>query len=170
MSNKEKILVGQFGSPVGLSGKIKINIMTSTFEVFKKLKKYTNFDESIIWNFKKITFKGNKCIVHLDNCFSFEDALKFKGQKIYSNKKYLPATKDNEYYADDLLGCKIIIEENNNTGEVVDINNFGAGDLLEVKLDNKIILIPFNKENIISVNLNKKEIIANPIVGILDLQ
>jgi len=39
---------------------------------------------------------------------------------------------------------------------------------LEVKLDKKIVLIPFNNENNISVNLEKKEITADPIVGILD--
>ena len=168
MNNKDKILVGKFGSPIGLNGGIKVNIMTSTFEVFKKLKIYTNFEETIYWNFSKITFRHNKCIVQLDNCFTREDALKFKGKNIYSSKKYFPNTKNNEYYVDDLIGCKIIIEKNNKKAEVIDIKNFGAGDLLEVKLDNKIILIPFNKENIISVKLYKKEIIANPIAGIID--
>ena len=46
--------------------------------------------------------------------------------------------------------------------------NFGAGDLLEVKYNTKLILIPFDKTNILSVNINKKEIIADPIPGILD--
>ena len=56
MNNKDKVLVGKFGSPIGLNGGIKVNIMTSTFEVFKKLKIYTNFEETIYWNFSKITF------------------------------------------------------------------------------------------------------------------
>ena len=168
MSNKDKILVGEFGSPIGLNGEIKVNIMTSSFEVFKKLKNYSNFDGTISWNFVNLTFRANKCVAHLVNCFSREDALKFKGQKIYSDKKYFPATKDNEYFVYDLIGCKLILEKNNIIGEVTDIKNFGAGDLFEVKFNDKLILIPFNKENIISVNLNKKEIIANPIKGILN--
>ena len=168
MSNKDKVLVGQFGSPVGLKGEIKVNIMTSSYEVFKKLNSYSNFDGSIIWNFTNITFKGNKCVVHMNNCYSPEDASKFKGQKIYSSKNNLPATKDNEYYVSDLIGCKIIIKTNNITGEVMNVKNFGAGDLLEVKFESEIKLIPFNKDNNISVNLSKKEIIADPIKGILD--
>ena len=168
MNNKNKVLVGQFGSPVGLNGEIKVNVMTSTFEVFKKLNNYSNFDGSIIWNFRNITVKGNKCVVHIDKCFSLEDASKFKGKKIYSSKNNLPSTKNNEYYVSDLIGCKIIIKDNNIIGEVIDVKNFGAGDLLEVKFDSKIKLIPFNKENNISVNLSKKEILAQPILGILD--
>lgn len=168
MSNKNKILVGQFGSPIGLNGEIKINIMTSTFEVFNKLNDYSNFEGTIIWSFSNIRFKGNKCFAKLDNYFSIEDVLKLKGQKIYSSKTNLPSTKDNEYYVNDLIGCKLIIRDNNISGQVINIKNFGAGDLLEVKLDKKIVLIPFNNENNISVNLEKKEITADPIVGILD--
>ena len=41
-------------------------------------------------------------------------------------------------------------------------------NLLEVKYNNKLTLIPFDKTNILSVNINKKEIIADPIPGILD--
>ena len=67
---------------------------------------------------------------------------------------------------------KVILLENvkriGSIGEVIDVKNFGAGDLLEVNLNNKISLIPFDKENIVSVILNKKEIIANPIKGILE--
>ena len=168
MSNKDSVLVGKFGPPVGLNGGIKVSIMTSTFEVFKKLNNYSNFDGSIIWNFNKIAFKGNKCVAHLDNCFSLEDASKLKGQNIYSRKKNLPAVGANEYFISDLIGCKIIIKKNNATGVVTDVKNFGAGDLLEVKFDKKSLFIPFNKENNVAVNLSKKEIIADPIQGILE--
>ncbi len=168
MSNKDSVLVGRFGAPVGLNGKIKVIIMTSTFEVFKNLKNYTNVDGTIIWNFSNITLNANKCIVSIDNCFSYEDASKFKGQNIYSSKKNFPAIGENEYYINDLVGCKTIFKKNNITGEVISVKNFGAGDLLEVKLNNKFVLIPFNKENNIVVNLIKKEIEVDPIPGILD--
>ena len=71
---------------------------------------------------------------------------------IYSSKKNFPEARENEYYISDLIGCKIILKKNNKPGEVTGVKNFGAGDLLEVKFDNKFVLIPFNKENNISVN------------------
>ncbi len=168
MSNKDIVLVGRFGAPVGLNGKIKVTIMTTTFQVFKNLKKYSNFDGSIVWNFNKINFTGNKCVVQIDNCSSPEDASKLKGQNIYSSKKHFPAIEENEYYINDLIGCKIIFKKMNMTGEVTSVKNFGAGDLLEVKLNNQFLLIPFNKENNIFINISKKEITADPIPGILD--
>ena len=164
----DKILVGEFGSPLGLNGEIKIIMMTSTFEVFKNLKHYTNFNETIKWKFSKINFRSNKCVVRLENYSSLEDVLKLKGQKIYSYKKYFPKIRENEYYVGDLIGCKFLIKKKNNVGKVIDIKNYGAGDMFEIKLNNKNYLIPFNKENIISIDLKNKEITSNPIPGILD--
>ena len=168
MSNKDIILVGQFGSPLGLKGEIKVNIMTSSFEVFKDLKKYYNFDGTIAWNFENILFKNNKCVVQIKELFSREDVLGLKGQKIFSNKKFFPKTKDNEFYINDLTDCMVFLEDKSSIGKVLSVQNFGAGDLLEVKYNKKLILIPFDKTNILSVNINKKEIIADPIPGILD--
>ena len=168
LSNKDIILVGQFGSPVGLKGEIKVNMMTTSFEVFKNLKNYYNFDGSVAWNFKNILFKNNKCVVQVEKYFSREDVLELKGQKIFSNKKFFPKTKDNEFYINDLIECMIFLKDNTSIGKVLSVQNFGAGDLLEVKYNTKLILIPFDKTNILSVNINKKEIIADPIHGILD--
>ena len=168
LSNKDIILVGQFGSPVGLKGEIKVNMMTTSFEVFKNLKNYYNFDGSVAWNFKNILFKNNKCVVQVEKYFSREDVLELKGQKIFSNKKFFPKTKDNEFYINDLIECMIFLKDNTSIGKVLSVQNFGAGDLLEVKYNTKLILIPFDKTNILSVNIYKKEIIADPIPGILD--
>ncbi len=168
MSNKDIIPVGQFGAPVGLKGEIKVNLMTTSFEVFKNLKYYYNFDGTVSWNFTNILFKNNKCVVQLKECLLREDVLKLKGQKIFSNKKFFPKTKDNEFYINDLIECTIFLKDNSNIGKVLSVQNFGAGDLLELKYNNNFILIPFDKTNILSVNINKKEIIADPISGILD--
>ena len=168
MSNKDIILVGQFGSPLGLKGEIKVNMMTTSFEVFKNLKNYYNFDGSVAWNFKNILFKNNKCVVQVEKYFSREDVLELKGQKIFSNKKFFPKTKDNEFYINELIDCMIFLKDNTSIGKVLSVQNFGAGDLLEVKYNTKLTLIPFDKTNILSVNINKKEIIADPIPGILD--
>ncbi len=168
MSNKDIILVGQFGSPVGLKGEIKVNMMTTSFEVFKNLKNYYNFDGKVAWNFKKILFKNNKCVVQLEDYFSKEDVIELKGKKIFSDKKFLPKTKDNEFYINDLIECHIFLKDKSSIGKVSSVQNFGAGDLLEVNYNNKFILIPFDKKNILSVNINEKEIIAEPLSGIID--
>ena len=142
--------------------------MTTTFEIFKKLDTYINFDETVIWNFKKISFNSNKCVVHPEECNSRNEALILKGEKIYSYKKNFPVIKDNEYFISDLIGCNLLLKDRSNVGLILDVKNYGAGDLLEVESNKKNILVPFNNTNIISVDIGKKEIIADPIKGILE--
>ena len=168
MDKSESIEVGIFGSPFGLKGEIKVNFFTTSFVVFKNLKEYINEKNSIKWKFKNITLRNNYCIVNIVGCDSRNQAEKLKGIKIFSYKKFLPVIKNNQYYVNDLKKCNIFFSNGNLIGKVINVDNFGAGDLLETNFNNKNIYIPMNKENLISINLKKKEIIVEPIKGIID--
>ena len=83
--------------------------------------------------------------------------LKFNGNKVV-----------NEYYVNDLIGCKITHENGNFIGNVISVDNFGAGDLIETIYKENNIYIPLNDENVLSVNIENKKIIVNPIKGIIN--
>ena len=54
-------------------------------------------------------------------------------------------------------------------GKIVDIKNYGAGDLIEVINSNKkTFYIPMNNENIVKINIDKKKVIINPIIGLIE--
>jgi 16S rRNA processing protein RimM len=112
--------------------------------------------------------RQKKCVAKLLHCKSRSEAEDLKNQKIYTSKENFPSTKDNEYYVSDLVDCKIRHNNGNDLGKVTDVNNFGAGDLLEIAYNNKKIYIPMNKENIVSVDIENKVIVVDPIKGIID--
>ena len=168
MNNSNLVHVGTFGAAIGLKGEIKINLFTSNVEVFKSFDCFYNFDCSIEWKFESIVMRQKKCVAKTSHCKSRSEAEDLKNQKIYTLKKNFPATKDNQYYVSDLINCKIMHNNGNALGEVTDVNNFGAGDLLETTYNDKKIYIPMNKENVVSVNIDKKIIIVDPIKGIID--
>ena len=64
--------------------------------------------------------------------------------------------------------CKIENEDGSFIGEVINVENFGAGNLLEVMHKGKNFYKPLNDDNIVLVDINKKMIIAKPIKGIID--
>ena len=168
MKKLNLIHVGTFGTPIGLKGEIKVNIFTSNFEVFKNLGKYYNFDGTIEWKFKKMFLNNNKLITHPEKCLNRNDTLLLRNKKIFSLKKYFVQPKSNEYFINDLIDCNVFLLNGKIVGKVIAIHNFGAGDLLEVTMNNKNFYIPMNNENLVSVELNKKKIIINPIKGIID--
>ena len=169
MNIKKIVHIGTFGQPQGLKGEIKIIMFVSSFESFKRLQQYLREDGETEWHFIKFRDVGNKLIAMLEDCQDRDAALALKGKKIYSLRKNFPKTKNNEYYVIDLIGCEVKNIENKNLGIVVDIQNFGASDLMEVENNfQKFFYIPINDENIVSVDTRKKVIVANPILGILE--
>ena len=168
MNKSNLVHIGTFGVAIGLKGEIKINLLTSNIEVFKSFDCLYNFDCSIEWKFDSIAMRQKKCVAKLSHCKTRSEAEDLKNQKIYTSKENFPSTKDNEYYVSDLIDCKIMHSNGNDLGEVIDVSNFGAGDLLETTYNNKKIYIPMNKENVISVNIEKKIIVVDPIQGIID--
>ncbi|HET8750524.1 MAG TPA: PRC-barrel domain-containing protein, partial [Sphingomicrobium sp.] len=72
----------------------------------------------------------------------------------------LPPLEDGEYYHADLIGLPCVDREGNPVGTVVAVENYGAGDLLEVELQaGKRALIPFSAG---IADLEDDKIVLNP--------
>ena len=68
-----------------------------------------------------------------------------------------------------MINCEVKTSKNILLGIIIDIDNFGAGDLIKIKKDNnQSFYIPMNEDNVVKVDLKKKLVIVNPIKGILN--
>ena len=169
MKKNDLVHVGTFGQPQGLKGDIKINILTSSLESFKILKNYFMQDSKTILHFTALRKIGKKNVASLEGCEDRNAALDYKGKYIFSLKENFSKISEDEYYVIDLIGCDVFNIEKKSLGIVIDIKNFGAGDLIEVtSVSKKIFYIPMNDDNLVSVNILEKKIIVNPMKGLLD--
>ena len=169
MKDKKLIHVATLGQPQGLRGEIKINIHTSSLDSFKHLNYFFMEDGISKIVFQSLKEVGKKYVSHVLGCEDRNMAETYKGKKIYCFRESLPNTKENEYYVSDLVGCKVMNIEKKVLGKIIDIKNFGAGDLMEIrKEDNNTLLIPMNEDNLININLHTLVIIVNPMKGLLD--
>lgn len=68
----------------------------------------------------------------------------FRGTLIEVDRAELPPLEEGEYYHVDLIGHEAVDLDGNPVGTVVAVENYGAGDLLEIERgDKKRSLIPF---------------------------
>ena len=72
----------------------------------------------------------------------------------------LPALAEGEFYIEDLAGMDVIDENGEPAGKVMEVHNFGAGDLLEIQPPSggDTYFLAFNDETVSDVNMNKKSI------------
>lgn len=83
-------------------------------------------------------------IARLEGVTDRSAAEALRGTLIEVERDALPALEEGEYYHSDLLGLACFDREGTPVGTVAAVENFGAGDLLEVELaSGKKSLIPY---------------------------
>ena len=89
-----------------------------------------------------------------------------KGTELYVARDKLPAPDDGEFYHADLIGLAAVAPDGATIGEVIAVQNYGAGDLLEIRLPGTASteLVPFNDSFVPSVDLVAgKAIVIMPV-------
>jgi 16S rRNA processing protein RimM len=64
-----------------------------------------------------------------------EQAQALRGLRLYIDRDSLPAPEEDEYYLVDLIGLAVLSPVGQALGRVRSVNNFGAGELLEIAPD-----------------------------------
>ena len=87
---------------------------------------------------------GKTAIARLEGIADRSAAEALRGQLLEVERSDLPALDEGEYYHADLVGLPCVDRDGQPVGTVVAVENFGAGDLLDVELpDGRRSLIPF---------------------------
>ena len=89
---------------------------------------------------------GKTAVARFDGIADRSAAEAVRGQLVEVDRLALPPLEEGEYYHADLIGLSCVDREGHAVGIVVAVENFGAGDLLEIELpDGRKSLIPFRE-------------------------
>src|SRR3954447_553772 len=77
---------------------------------------------------------GKTAVARFDGVADRSAAEALRGQLVEVERSALPALEEGEYYHADLIGLPCVDREGKPVGSVAAVENFGAGDLLEVDL------------------------------------
>jgi 16S rRNA processing protein RimM len=102
---------------------------------------------------------GKTAVARFEGVGDRSAAEALRGSLIEVDRAALPPLEEGEYYHADLIGLPVVDGAGNAMGEVVAIENYGAGDLLEVERDGKRSLIPF-RDGI--ANLEADRVVIDP--------
>ena len=156
----KRLLMGKIATAHGVRGLVKLLVFAEdprSMEKYGAL--YTSADGE-----KTVTLKlknslgstGTKFwLAQVEGIADRTEAEKLRGTELWLDKDKLPAiAKDNQYYIDDLIGLSVRDKSGQALGTVAAVQNFGAGDLLEIQpaLGDSFYL-PFTKENVLTVDI-----------------
>ena len=89
---------------------------------------------------------GKAAIARFEGIADRSAAESLRGQLVEVDRSELPPLEDGEYYHADLIGLPCVGLDGEAVGNVVAVENFGAGDLLEVEIaGGRRSLIPYRE-------------------------
>ena len=88
---------------------------------------------------------------------------------LYVERSALPEPDEDEFYHADLIGLAVVTVSGEPVGRVMAVQDFGAGDLLEVDRPGKSsVFVPFTKAVVPRVDLAQGQVVVDPPIGLLD--
>ena len=91
-----------------------------------------------------------------------EQAEALKGITLWVARSALPSLPDDEFYHADLIGLAVFDPGGAPLGQVRAIHDHGAGDILEVAGPQGVLLLPFTRAVVPTVDIAAGRIVADP--------
>lgn len=151
------ILIGKIVNLHGIKGEVKLYPYTDDLDNLTKLKEiYLDSKLEKRYIVKKLRIQKNMLLLQIENIDSANDAEKLLNKDIYIEKIDISNIEDT-YYVEDLIGMKVIKEDESVIGKITYVFNTGANDVYEIKKeDGKLIYIPAIKDVIKKVDIDNK--------------
>ncbi len=129
----------------GIKGAVRVFLYTDDINHYKRI--YDRNGKE--FRFKILNQKNNTAVIKFESVNNRNEAEKLKGISFYVNKEDLPKLKDDQFFICDLIGQKISVIGEDVDLKIIDVKNFGAGDLIEISEKGKkgSFFIPFTREN-----------------------
>lgn len=104
---------------------------------------------------------GKYWLAEVDGVSDRNAAELLRGTKLWTAREALPDTDDDDdFYIEDLIGLTAETADGKTAGKVIALDNFGAGDLLEIKPPvGDSVYIPFTKAEVPEILLDAGKII-----------
>ena len=161
--------VGVIIKPHALKGEVKVYPTTDDINRMKKLKKVriTNGKISHDLNVSSVKIFKNQAIISFKEYSNINDIMDFMKWDILVEKTDAVPLEDDEYFLDDLIGIKVISDENEDLGEISDIIQTAANDVYVVSMQGvEDLLIPAIKQCVLDVDLNNKTVTVHILKGL----
>jgi 16S rRNA processing protein RimM len=125
----------------GVKGEVRLKLFSDSVESLSRHEKlYVGGAERRLLSVRE----GGKVVVgRFEGIDDRGAAEALRGQLVEVDREALPPLDEGEYYYADLIGLPTVDREGNAVGTVAAVENYGAGDLLEIELaGGKRSLIP----------------------------
>jgi len=167
----EFVVIGIVEKARGIRGEVKIKPLTdepTRFERLTRVRLETKQGETQQVDMSAVNVVGNRIFATFAGVETREQAQALAGAYISIKQEDVLPLREGEFYHFELTGLLVKTKAGEDLGHIHEVLDLAANDVLVVRRQKKEVLIPFIKEVIVNVDIEKGEVIINPIQGLLD--
>jgi 16S rRNA processing protein RimM len=168
----DRIVVARFGAAHGIKGEVRLKSFTGDPLAVGSYGSLTSEDgrEFTIRTARMAAGTSpDMLVVRLEGVTTRNAAEALNGLDLYLPRERLPDTEADEFYHADLIGLDAVGVDGALLGTIVAVQNFGAGDLLEIAPKaGPTVFVPFTRAIVPEVDLEKRRVAVDPPPGLFD--
>jgi len=162
------LVVGFLRRAHGLQGEMIMDLHTDFPERFRSGRKLFVGEEHKVMTVENVRSHAKGMLIKLKNIESPEDTVQFRNQWVYVKSSEVPALPEGQIYQHELFGFKVVDENENPLGELVEIIETGANDVYVVRDESgKEILLPAIPSVILDVDAVRRLMRVHLLEGLI---
>jgi len=164
MSKADRVCVGAIAGAFGVKGEVRLKSFCSTPEDIATYGPLWLEDGARNFTVKLTRPVTGGLGARLSGVATKEEGDALKGATLWADRDQLPSLPDDEFYHADLIGLDVYDTGGVKLGRVRAVQNFGAGDILEIFAPGRktTLMLPFTRAIVPTVDLKAGRIVADP--------
>ncbi len=165
-----RIFVGEITGAHGIRGDVLVRTYTGTPGAVASYGPLSDETGQLSFTLRVVRVTDKGIVARVAGINDRNGAEPLRGTKLYIERARLPKTSEAEFYYADLVGLRAIAADGSVLGKIVSVQNFGAGDLLELKPQDgsETEFIPFEDRFVPSIDLESGTVVINPPAEMAD--
>jgi 16S rRNA processing protein RimM len=168
-ASRDRVLVGRIGAAHGVRGEVRLVSFTEDPKAIADHGPLSDARGERQFEIGALrTLKDNLLVARFVGVATRNAAEALNNTDLYVPRASLPAAADDEFYHADLIGLAAVDSAGAEIGRVLNILNFGGGDILEITpaAGGETLLLPFTKACVPTIDLARKQVVIVPPVEI----
>ncbi|MBZ0146519.1 MAG: ribosome maturation factor RimM [Pseudorhodoplanes sp.] len=159
-----RVCVAQIGAAHGLKGKVRLRSFTQEPSDFATYGPLETEDGARKLEVEETRFAKDHFVAKFEGIDDRNAAEALRNVNLYVAREKLPRVdEDGTFYHADLVGLSAVTRDKSALGEVIAVQNFGAGDILEIRRgDGSTLLLPFTETAVPEIDLAGGTIVVDP--------
>ena len=152
----QRVLLGRIADAHGIRGEVLIHSYAAVPEDIGAYGPLSDAAGARSFQIESARATAKGVVARLEGVGDRNAAEALKGVELYLDRDRLPAAAEDEFYHADLIGLDAVDADGEPIGRIVAVQNFGAGDLIEIRLagSDRTELVAFTETAVPSIDMS----------------